>query len=92
MTGAVAATDLGFRFDAAWRIVPVPCERLARAEARSLGPVAVALQDLARSTGAARVTGTANASGLVKYDTKTPDEATVTLITRETCGLSIFGL
>ncbi len=92
VTGTINPTDLGFRLDAAWRTVPIACERLARAEAKSLGPVAAALQELAHTTGAARVTGTANASGLVKYDSKTPDEATSTMITRETCGLSIFGL
>ena len=78
--------------DAAWRALPTPCEKLARAEARSLGPIAAALQDLAQATGVARVTGTANASGLVKYDTMSPDEATATLLTREACGLSIFGM
>ena len=92
VTGTITPTDLGFRLDAAWRTVPIPCERLVRAEARSLGPLAAALQELAHTSGAARVTGTANASGLVKYDTKSPDEATSTLVTRETCGLSLFGL
>ncbi|HSO37020.1 MAG TPA: serine/threonine-protein kinase [Labilithrix sp.] len=92
VTGTITSTDLGFRLDAAWRTVPLPCERLVRAEARSMGPIAAALQELAHTSGAARVTGTANASGLVKYDTKTPDEATSTLVTRDTCGLSLFGL
>ncbi len=92
VTGAITPTDLGFRLDAAWRTLPISCEKLARAEAKSMGPVAAAIQDLAHSTGAARVTGTANASGLVKYDTKTPDEGTTTIVTREACGLSIFGM
>ncbi|MEA2747817.1 MAG: hypothetical protein QOI41_1960 [Myxococcales bacterium] len=92
VTGSITPTDLGFRVDAAWRTLPISCEKLAKAEAKALGPVAAAIQELARSTGAARVTGKAEASGLVKYDTKTPDVATTTLVTREACGLSIFGL
>jgi hypothetical protein len=91
VTGSITPTDLGFRLDAGWRTLPISCEKLAKAEARSLGPVAVAIQELARSTGAARVTGKAEASGIVKYDTKTPDLATTTLVTKEACGLSIFG-
>ena len=92
VTGRIAPSDLGFRLDAAWRTVPIPCERLVRAEARSMGPIAAALQELAHSSGAARVTGAAIASGIVKYDTASPDEVTSTLVTRETCGLSLFGL
>ena len=92
VTGTVIPTDLGFRLDAAWRTLPIPCEKLARAEAKSLGPIAVAIQDIARATGAARVTGTAHASGLVKLDTNSPDSSTFTFTTREACGLSIFGL
>ena len=92
VTGTLTPTDLGFRLDAAWRTVPISCEKLARAEAKSMGPIAVAVQDLARSTGLARVTGTAQSSGLVKYDSKTPDEGTVTFTVRDACGLSIFGM
>jgi serine/threonine-protein kinase len=92
VTGSITPTDFGFRVDADWRTTPISCEKLVRSQAKSLGPIAVALQDLARSSGAARVTGTAQASGLVKYDTKSPDTATATMITREACGLSIFGL
>ncbi len=92
VTGTIVPSELGFRLDAAWRTVPIPCEKLVRAEAKSLGPLAAALQELAHNSGAARVTGSAVASGIVKYDTKTPDDATSTLVTRETCGLSLFGL
>jgi hypothetical protein len=91
VTGTITGTDLGFRLDAAWRTLPISCEKLARAEAKSLGPIAAAIQDIARATGVARVTGTANASGVVKYDTKALDEATTTLVAKEACGLSIFG-
>jgi hypothetical protein len=92
VTGTLTPTDLGFRLDASWRTLPISCEKLARAEAKALGPIAAALQEMARKSGVARVTGTANASGLVKYDTKIPDDGTVTFVTRETCGLSIFGM
>jgi tRNA A-37 threonylcarbamoyl transferase component Bud32 len=92
VTGSVAATDLGFRLDATWRTAPISCEKLARAEAKSMGPIAAAIQDIARATGAARVTGTAQGSGVVKYDTRTPDQGSLTFMTREACGLSIFGL
>ena len=92
VTGTLTAADLGFRLDAAWRTLPIPCEKLARAEAKSMGPIAAALQDIAHATGAARVTGTAQGSGIVKYDSKTPDSGSLTFMTREACGLSIFGL
>jgi serine/threonine-protein kinase len=91
VTGTITPSDFGFRLDAAWRTQPIPCERLARAEAKSLGPIAVAIQDMARSSGVARVTGTAHGSGLVKYDTKSPDDATLTFVAKEACGLSLFG-
>ncbi|MBX3189861.1 MAG: serine/threonine protein kinase [Labilithrix sp.] len=91
VAGTITGTDRGFRLDASWRTTPIPCERLARAEVKSLGPIAAALQELARATGAVRVIGTAHASGLVKYDTSAPDEGSFTYVTRETCGLSIFG-
>lgn len=92
VTGSITPTDAGFRVDAAWRTQPMSCEKLAKAEAKSLGPIAAAIQDVAHATGAARVTGTAQGSGIVKYDTKTPDTATTTVMTHEACGLSIFGL
>ncbi|MDB4939409.1 MAG: hypothetical protein JWP87_6381, partial [Labilithrix sp.] len=92
VTGTIAPNDQGFRLDAAWRTQPIPCDKLAKAEAKSMGPIAAAIQEIAHNTGAARVTGTAHASGLVKYDTKTPDDGTMTVVTREACGLSIFGL
>jgi serine/threonine-protein kinase len=92
VTGTLTPTDLGFRLDAAWRTLPISCEKLARAEAKSMGPIAAAIQDLARTTGLARVTGTAQGSGLVKYDSKTPDQGTVTFTARDACGLSIFGM
>ncbi len=92
VTGNLTTTDFGFRLDAAWRAVPIPCEKLARAEARSMGPIAAAIQDIAHATGAARVTGTVQGSGLVKYDTKSPDSASLTASGREACGLTIFGL
>jgi hypothetical protein len=92
VTGSITPTDLGFRLDATWRTAPVACEKLARAEARTLGPIAAALQDLAHTTGAARVTGTAQGAGIIAYDTKAPDEGTVTFVSKEACGLSIFGM
>jgi hypothetical protein len=92
ITGTVQATDSGFRLDVGWRTLPIPCDKLVRAEAKSMGAIVAAIQQIAHATGAARVTGTANASGIVKYDTKTPDEAASTTVTHETCGVSIFGL
>ncbi len=92
VSGSITPTDAGFRVDASWRTLPIACEKLARAEAKALGPVALAVEDLARATGALRVTGTANASGLARYDSKTLDDASLTYVTRETCGLSLFGM
>jgi hypothetical protein len=57
-----------------------------------MGTFVATLQELAERTGATRVTGNALAVGLVKYDTNAPDEASFTITTKESCGLSIFGL
>ncbi len=92
VTGTITPSDTGFRLDAAWRTLPIPCEKLVRAEAKSMGAIAAALQEIAHSTGAARVTGTAQGSGVVKYDSKSPDEGSMTFMTKEACGLKIFGL
>ena len=91
VTGAITPTDPGFRLDASWRTVPIPCDRIVKAEATKIGPMAAALHEIAAATGVAKVTGNATATGLVKYDTHTPDDATLTFTTRDTCGLSIFG-
>jgi hypothetical protein len=68
------------------------CEKLAKAEAKSLGALASTLQAIGQSTGAFRVTGTVNASGVVKYDSAHPEEASLTWLAKETCGVSIFGM
>jgi serine/threonine protein kinase len=90
-TGTLLPRPDGFRVDATWKTDPIPCQKLAKAEANKMGAIVEALQDLAQRTGAARVTGTAYASGLLRYDTKTPDDVGVTWTTKETCGVSLFG-
>ena len=90
--GSLTPHDQGFRVDATFRTRPIGCDKIARAEAKSMGPFAATLQELAQKTGAVRVYGTANAAGLVKYDTKAPDDATFTFTTKDSCGLSLFGL
>ena len=90
-TGTLITRSDGFRVDATWKTDPIPCQKLAKAEANKMGPIIEAIQDLAQRTGAARVTGTANASGLLRYDTKMPDDVGVTWTTKDTCGVSIFG-
>lgn len=90
-TGTFLPRPDGFRIDATWKTEPIACEKLARAEANKMGPIIEAIQDLAQRTGAARVTGTANASGLLRYDTKNPEDIGVTWTTKDTCGVSIFG-
>ncbi|AKV01093.1 hypothetical protein AKJ09_07756 [Labilithrix luteola] len=92
VTGTVTPYEAGLRLDASFRTLPIACSDLARAEAKKLGPLAATLQEIAHKTGAVRVTGNAQASGIVKYDTKSPDDANVAFTTRETCGLSLFGL
>jgi hypothetical protein len=92
LTGTVTPHETGARLDVLFKTLPVPCEKLARAEAKTMGPLAATLQDLAHASGALRVTGTVNASGVVKYDTAQPDDASVTWLAKETCGLSVFGL
>jgi hypothetical protein len=90
--GSLTPHEQGFRVDATWKLRPIPCEKIVRAEAKSMGAFAATLQDLAHRTGAVRVFGTAQAGGLVRYDTRAPDDATFTYTTKDTCGLSLFGL
>jgi hypothetical protein len=92
VNGTIALHARGARVDALFRTAPVPCGELARAEAQNMGPLAATLEALGTSTGALRVTGVVNASGVVKYDTAAPDEASVEWLAKETCGVSIFGM
>ncbi|MEZ4258121.1 MAG: serine/threonine-protein kinase [Polyangiaceae bacterium] len=90
--GTLAPSDAGFRLDATWAAAPIPCDKLAKAEASSWGPFADALHDIARATGAVRVHGKAYASGIATFDTSAPWDAAVTVSTKSTCGVSLFGL
>ena len=92
VTGTLTPKDFGFRLDAAFRTQSISCDRLARAEAKSWGPLAEAIADVARGSGAVRVTGSAQAAGTVKYDTDAPDEGSLSFSTKDSCGLSIFGM
>ncbi len=92
VTGTVTPHERGVRLDAMFKLLPAACERLARAEAQKAGPLAATLLALGHSTGALKVTGTVNASGIVHADTAEPGASTLTWLARETCGLSIFGL
>jgi hypothetical protein len=91
ITGTISPSADGLSIDAAWRTQPLQCAALARAEAKSMGTIASTLQELAHATGAARVTGTAHAEGIVRYDTRTPDDASFTITAKDSCGISIFG-
>jgi serine/threonine-protein kinase len=91
LSGTLQPRSDGFRVDANWKTQPIACEKLARAEATKMGPIVEAIQDLAHKTGAARVTGSANASGLFRFDTKNPHDIGLTWTTKDTCGLSLFG-
>jgi hypothetical protein len=57
-----------------------------------MGPLLGTIQALGQSTGAVRVVGNLNASGLVKFDTDNPGGASVTWVATETCGVSLFGM
>jgi len=92
VSGTVTPHERGLRLDAMFKTLPMPCERLARAEAQNMGPLAATLQALGQSTGALRVTGSVNASGVVKYDTAQPEQASLSWLAKETCGVSIFGM
>ena len=92
VTGVVALQETGLRLDATFKTVPIACERLAREEAKRIGPLTATLQALGQSTGALKVTGMFNALGVLKYDTAEPDRTTVSWLAKETCGVSLFGL
>lgn len=91
VTGSVELRLAGLRVDTAWKVSPIPCVQFARSEARALGPLAVALHGLGEVTGAARVTGTAQASGSFVLDTSAEEPVVLHAKTKETCGLSLFG-
>lgn len=92
VTGTIALHDRGVRVDATFKTLPLTCAALARAEAKKLGPLVQSLQAFGQSTGALRVVGNVNVSGVVTYDTASPEDARVTWMAKETCGVSIFGL
>ncbi|MCW5836712.1 MAG: hypothetical protein KIS78_30225 [Labilithrix sp.] len=92
VTGTVTPYAGGFQLDAVFKTLPTPCEQLARAEAKNMGPLAATLQALGQTTGALRVTGAVDASGAVTYDTAAPEAATLSWTAKETCGVSIFGM
>jgi serine/threonine-protein kinase len=92
ITGTITPHDEDLRLDAAFKTVPMSCERLAASEAKRMGPLAETIQVFGEVTRAIRVTGTVNASGTVKYDTANPTEARLTWLAKETCGVSFFGM
>ncbi len=92
VNGTIQPSDHGVRVDATFRTIPMACSKVAAAEAKTWGPLAATLQALGQTTGALRVTGNVNASGTVKYDSESPEDAHIDWLTKETCGVSIFGL
>jgi hypothetical protein len=87
-TGTVTPIETGgYRVDLAWSASPVACEVLAKRVAQ--GPAQLGLE-IAQQLGIAKVVGTANASGLLSFDTSAPEKATLTMLTNDTCGLAIF--
>lgn len=92
VTGTLTLTDFGFRLDAAWRTVPISCDKLARQALAIFGPMPTPLQKAWQTNRVLRVTGQANVSGTLKYDTHAPSEAAATVVPHESCGLSLFGM
>lgn len=87
--GTVTPHALGALVDASFRAQPVPCAHFVKAEVKTWGPLAAALQDMLHQTDVARVSGTAQASGTVRWDV-TQGRPVVELTTKDTCGLSLF--
>ncbi|MBX3228070.1 MAG: serine/threonine protein kinase [Labilithrix sp.] len=92
VTGTITPDKGNLRVDALAKANPIPCEKLARMEAKTMGSFVQMLQAFGESTGALRIRGEVNASCAVKYDSADPDATSVTWLAKETCGLSIFGL
>jgi hypothetical protein len=94
VAGVTGTIDLGLdgaHAEGSWKLAPFACEKLARREAESLGPLALAIQEIGAATGIARVTGTAQASGTFLVDTGSPTPALVRARTSDTCGVRLFG-
>jgi serine/threonine-protein kinase len=92
VAGTITPRDDGLRVDATWRTQPIPCDKLVKAEAKSLGSFVDTLHDLVKATGAVKVTGTAYGAGLLKWDSDVPDDATFTVTAKESCGMTLFGM
>src|SRR5262249_21624293 len=75
VSGTLTPHDNGLRLDALFTSAALPCAELAR-----MGEGAPI-----------RSSGTFKASGVVKYDTSAPDDASLEWLTKETCGVSISG-
>jgi hypothetical protein len=74
-----------------FKTLPTACDRLAHAEAKQAGALATLLKSLGQPATALRVFGQVNAQGVVKYDTAAPEDVSMTWLSKDTCGLSIFG-
>ena len=87
-TGTITPRDDGVRLDALFKVTPIGCDKLATLA----GGVAAFVQSLGQTTGAFGLNGTLNVSGVVKYDSASPEDAAMTWLAKESCGVSIFGL
>lgn len=92
VNGTLAVHERGLRLEATFKTLPVACEKIVRAEAKNMGKIVATLQALGQKTGALRVTGSVNAAGVVRVDTADLDQASLTWLAKETCGVSIFGM
>lgn len=89
--GTLTPRKGGFRVDTTYEVEPVRCADLIRQEAEKMGKLVSLVQDIAQSTGAARVSGNVEASGIFEFDSQNPGAAALTLRADNACSFSLFG-
>lgn len=89
--GTLTPRKDGLRIDTTYDVEPVRCADLIRQEAEKMGKLVSLVQDIAQSTGAARVSGNVEASGIFEFDSQNPGNAALTLKAENACNFSLFG-
>jgi hypothetical protein len=91
LSGTITEKDGNVRVDVLAKAHAIPCATLARAEAKTMGNFGQMLTALGQALRPVAIVGAVNATCAVQWDSGKPDETSITWVTRETCGLSIFG-
>jgi hypothetical protein len=94
LNGTIKLFEDGARLNLGWTARPIPCAEVGKQLAtQALGGLGQQLGALAQDVGGIvglRVTGDAQASGLITLDTRDASATSFGMTTNETCGLALF--